>query len=66
MYQRFPGDGASPGEPPPTTATTTMPQSVQRAVKAMYVGAAASLIGIAVDLTALSAIRSAIKSAAPP
>jgi hypothetical protein len=38
----------------------TMPQSVQRAVRVMYVGAAASLIGIAVDLTALSAIRSAI------
>jgi hypothetical protein len=64
MYQRFPGGGADPGEPPPTTTTTTtttMPQSVQRAVRAMYAGAAASLIGIVVDLTALSAIRSAIE-----
>jgi hypothetical protein len=59
MYQRFPGGDADPGEPP--TTTTTMPQSVQRAVMAMYVGAAASLIGIAVDLTALSAIRTAIE-----
>jgi hypothetical protein len=58
MYQRFPGDSASPAGPP--AAPATMPQSVQRAVRVMYVGAAASLIGIAVDLTALSAIRSAI------
>jgi hypothetical protein len=57
MYQRFPGDaGSGPAEP----ATATMPQSVQRAVRVMYVGVAASLIGIAVDLTALSAIRRAI------
>jgi hypothetical protein len=58
MYQRFPGDGAGPAEP--STTPMTMPQSVQRAVRAMYVGAAASLIGIAVDATALSAIRRAI------
>jgi hypothetical protein len=57
MYQRFPGD-AGPGQAEPPTAT--MPQSLQRAVRAMYVGVAASLIGIAVDLTALSAIRRAI------
>jgi hypothetical protein len=57
MYQRFPGD-AGPGPAEPLTAT--MPQSVQRAVRVMYAGVAASLIGIAVDLTALSAIRSAI------
>ncbi len=57
MYQRFPG-GAGPAGPP--APLTTIPQSVQRAVRAMYVGAAASLIGIAVDLTAISAIRSAI------
>ena len=63
MYQRFPGGGdpAGPAGPAgPPTAMTTMPQSVQRAVRVMYAGAAASLIGIAVDLTALSAIRSAI------
>jgi hypothetical protein len=63
MYQRFPGEGASPGEP--QASTTTMPQSVQRAVKAMYVGAAVSLIGIVVDLTALSAFRSAIAKRSP-
>jgi hypothetical protein len=63
MYQRFPGDSAGPGEPPPTA--TTIPQSVQRAVLVMYVGAAASLIGIAVDLTTLSSIRSAITKRSP-
>ncbi len=57
MYQQFPG-GADPAGP--STVPATMPQSVQRAVRVMYVGAGASLIGIAVDLTALSAIRSAI------
>ena len=56
MYQRFPG-GDGPAGP---AGPATMPQSVQRAVRLMYVGAATSLIGIAVDLTALSAIRSAI------
>ena len=56
MYQQFPG-GAGPVEPP---KAMPIPQSVQRAVRVMYVGAAASLIGIAVDLTALSSIRSAI------
>ena len=62
MYQRFPGD-AGPGQAEPPTAT--MPQSLQRAVRAMYVGVAASLIGIAVYLTALSAIRSAIAKRSP-
>ena len=57
MYQRFPGGDGPAG---PSTAPTVMPQSVQRAVRVMYAGAAASLVGIAVDLTALSAIRSAI------
>src|ERR1700722_18033302 len=57
MYQQFPGGADSAG---PSTTTTMMPQSVQRAVRVMYVGIAASLIGIAVDLTQLSAIRSAI------
>jgi|ERR1700722_2331526 len=65
MYQRFPG-GAGPAGPAGSPATTTtIPQSVQRAVLAMYVGVAASLIGIAVDLTALSAIRSAIAKRSP-
>ena len=60
MYQRFPGGDDPAGPPGSSMAPATMPQSVQRAVRVMYVGVAASLIGIAVDLTALSAIRRAI------
>jgi len=61
MYERFPG-GAGPGGAGQAgpSAPAALPQSVKRAVRVMYVGAAASLIGIAVDLTALSAIRKAI------
>ncbi|HTR93506.1 MAG TPA: hypothetical protein VMI73_17385 [Trebonia sp.] len=36
------------------------PQSVLRAVRVMYVGLAASLLGVVVDLTTLSATRSEI------
>jgi hypothetical protein len=63
MYQQFPG-GADPAGPARPSAAT-IPQSVQRAVSAMYVGVAASLIGIAVDLTTLSAVRSAIAKRSP-
>lgn len=66
MYQRFPGGGAGPADPAgPSMPATTMPPSVQRAVRVMYAGAAASLIGIAIDLTTLSAIRSAITKRSP-
>jgi hypothetical protein len=57
MYQRYPGDAAQSREPSPPA---TVPQSVLRAVRVMYVGLAASLLGIVVDLTTLSATRSAI------
>jgi hypothetical protein len=57
MYQRFPGDAAQSGEP---SRPTSAPQSVLRAVRVMYVGLAASLIGIIVDMTTLSSTRSAI------
>ena len=56
MYQRFPGDARS-REPSPVSAA---PQSVLRAVRVMYVGLAASLLGILVDMTTLSATRSEI------
>ena len=56
MYQRFP-DGARSREPSPASAA---PQSVLRAVRVMYVGLAASLLGILVDMTTLSATRSEI------
>lgn len=57
MYQRFPGDAAQSGEP---SAPASAPQSVLRAVRVMYVGLAASLIGIVVGMTTLSSTRSAI------
>ena len=60
MYQAFPG-GADQRDAPPAT----IPQSVQRAVRTMYVGLAASLLGIVVDLTSLSAIRRAIEKRSP-
>src|ERR1700758_5180785 len=57
MYQRNPGDGAQPRQSAPPASA---PQSVQRAVRVMYVGLAASLLGIVVDMTTLSATRSEI------
>jgi hypothetical protein len=61
MYQRYPGDAAQSREPTPSNA----PQSILRAVRVMYVGAALSLIGIIVDLTTLSSERSSILKAHP-
>lgn len=55
MYQSYPGGAQSPEQFP-----AIAPQSVLRAVKVMYVGLAASLIGIVVDMTTLSSTRSAI------
>jgi len=57
MYERFPGDAPQSREPAPLAV---VPRSVQRAVRVMYVGLAASLLGIVVDMTTLSATRSAI------
>ena len=57
MYQPYPG-GAQIPEPSRPTA----PQSVVRAVQIMYAGAAASLIGILIDLTTLSATKSRIEA----
>jgi hypothetical protein len=56
MYQRFPGNG-QPSEP---ATAGSAPQSVRRAAQVMYVGLAASLIGIVIDMTTLSSTRSAI------
>ena len=56
MYQPYPG-GAQVPEPsdrPPA------PPSVLRAVQVMYAGAAASLIGIIIDMTTLSSTKSEI------
>jgi hypothetical protein len=59
MYQPFPG-GAEPPEPALTTAPPTAPPSITRAVRVMYVGAAASVIGIIVDLTTYSSLQNAL------
>jgi hypothetical protein len=58
MYQPFPG-GA---EPPETAAPADAapPPSITRAVRLMYAGAAASLIGIIVDLTTYGSLQDAI------
>ena len=60
MYQPYPG-GADPREPAPASA----PPSVLRAVKVMYAGVAASLIGIVIDMTTLSSTRAAIIKHSP-
>jgi hypothetical protein len=52
MYQPYPG-----GAQAPESAPGSAPESVRRAVVVMYVGAAASLIGIVVDFTARHIIR---------
>jgi hypothetical protein len=56
MYQPFPG-GA---EPPESAQAATAPPSITRAVRVMYVGAVASVIGIIVDLTTYSSLQNAL------
>jgi hypothetical protein len=60
MYQPYPG-GADSREPIRASA----PQTVLRAVKVMYVGLAASLIGIVIDMTTLSSTRAQIIKHSP-
>jgi hypothetical protein len=63
MYQAYPGgDQPSQGFTPTTPTMSSMPQSVARAVKVMYAGAAASLIGVIVDLTAIGPLRDQIRT----
>jgi hypothetical protein len=56
MYQPCPGGAESQPEP----ALATAPPSITRAVRVMYVGAAASVIGIIVDLTTYSSLQRAL------
>jgi len=58
MYQPFPG-GAEPSEAA-APAVAAVPPSITRAVRVMYAGAVASLIGIAVDLSTYSSLQNAI------
>jgi hypothetical protein len=58
MYQPYPGESQSPTPEP--TSRPPIPQSITRAVQVMYIGAAASLIGIVIDILARHAIRNAL------
>jgi hypothetical protein len=61
MYQPYPGS-----EPQlPETQRPPAPAPVRTAVKAMYAGAAASLLGIGVDLLTLDATKTAIARRSP-
>jgi hypothetical protein len=56
MYQPYPGSTQMPENQRPPA-----PASVLNAVKVMYAGAAASLVGIIIDFATLSATKSAIE-----
>jgi hypothetical protein len=57
MYQQYPG---GPGSAEPAAGPASAPQSVIRAARVMYVGAAASLVGIVIDFFLRHSIRTAI------
>jgi hypothetical protein len=60
MYQPYPGEARVPeAQRPPA------PASVRNAVKLMYAGAVASLIGIVVDVSTLNATKSAMNNRFP-
>jgi hypothetical protein len=58
MYQPYPGGSES--QTPEPSSRPPIPQSVTRAVQVMYAGAAASIIGIIVDMTTLSSTKAQI------
>ena len=59
MYQSYPG-GAQSGAPIPGPGPADAPQSVVRAAQVMYLGIAASVVGIIIDLLMRHTIRTAI------
>jgi hypothetical protein len=61
MYQPYPGGETQLPESPRGPA----PASVLTAVKAMYAGAAASLIGIVIDIVTIGATKTAIEKHSP-
>jgi hypothetical protein len=61
MYQPYPGSDTQL----PETQLRPAPASVRTAVKAMYAGAAASLLGILVDLLTVGATKTAIARNSP-
>jgi CubicO group peptidase (beta-lactamase class C family) len=60
MYQPYPGSTQLPETP-----RQPAPASVINAVRAMYAGAAASLIGIVIDILTVSATKTAIEKRSP-
>jgi hypothetical protein len=55
MYQTYPDGDQPPGQY--GQSATPVPQSVDNAVRVMYMGAAASLIGIVIDLATVGPLR---------
>ena len=60
MYQPYPGQAQLP-----ETQRPPAPASVLTAVKVMYAGAAASLLGIVIDIVTVSATKTAIQKRSP-
>ena len=60
MYQPYPTEAKLPEPARPPT-----PPSVLTAVKVMYVGAAAGLLGIIIDILTVSATKTAIEKRSP-
>jgi hypothetical protein len=61
MYQPYPGGAQMPETSPRQSA----PPTIVNAVRVMYVGAAASLIGLIIDLTTVGSLKSVIHSDSP-
>lgn len=61
MYQPYPG-GAQMPEPSPEQPA---PPSVINAARVMYAGAAASLIGVVIDLTAIGSLKTTLENRYP-
>ena len=61
MYQPYPGSDTQL----PETQRPPAPAFVRTAVKAMYVGAATSLLGIVIDLLTISDTKSALARRSP-
>jgi hypothetical protein len=64
MYQPYPGGAGAP-EPsgPSGTASLPAPTSITRAVRVMYAGAVASLIGIGVDFIGIGGLKTRLANA---
>jgi hypothetical protein len=61
MYQPYPASNT----PLPETQRPPAPASVLNAARVMYVGAATSLLGIAIDVLTVSATKTAIEKRSP-